>query len=329
VKSDSIIQSHDVTLYGGNDHDIILRPLCDDHLPLLYKWNADPEVLYWTEGGPDIKRSYDAETVHKIYGGPRDRVMYFLVEVDGVPIGECWLQRMNVQEILDLYPGKDVRRIDMMIGEKAYWGKGLGTAFVNMLIDYAFYGEGVDVMHCFAEDYNVRSCKLWERLGFTQAYAFELPPGQKGSIQYHFALTRETFRQRRRTHISAEQRFEMAISDLQPCQLCISAGKLQMVQEWFDPANKTIFDPIPIKRLNGRVIMVDGHSRAVAAFLQGWDTIPVYWDTDPLDMRAYAMDVQWCDEEGIHGIADLAQRIVPHKEYEVLWRKRCMEMVLT
>ena len=30
----SIIKTHDVTLYGGNDVDIVLRPLCDEHLPI-------------------------------------------------------------------------------------------------------------------------------------------------------------------------------------------------------------------------------------------------------------------------------------------------------
>lgn len=41
----SIIQ-HDLTLYGGNDaYQIVLRPLSDEHLPYLYQWNADPEVL--------------------------------------------------------------------------------------------------------------------------------------------------------------------------------------------------------------------------------------------------------------------------------------------
>ena len=42
----SIIKTHDITLYGGNDTDIVLHPLCDYHLPLLYKWCTDPEVLY-------------------------------------------------------------------------------------------------------------------------------------------------------------------------------------------------------------------------------------------------------------------------------------------
>ena len=32
---------------------LVLRPLTDEHLPLLYKWNADPEVVYWSDDGND------------------------------------------------------------------------------------------------------------------------------------------------------------------------------------------------------------------------------------------------------------------------------------
>ena len=111
----SIIKTHDTTLYGGNDIDIVLRPLCDEHLPLLYKWCADPEVLYWTEGGiNDTDLSYGADTVHAIYGGVSQNAFCFLVEADGVPVGECWLQKMNLPEIKAMYPETlDVRRIDM------------------------------------------------------------------------------------------------------------------------------------------------------------------------------------------------------------------------
>lgn len=44
----SIIKTHDITSCGGKD-DIVLRPLSNEHFPYLYKWNADPEVLYWSE----------------------------------------------------------------------------------------------------------------------------------------------------------------------------------------------------------------------------------------------------------------------------------------
>ena len=103
---------------------------------------------------------------------------------------------------------------------------------------------------------------------------------------------------------------------------------MRLVRDWFNPDNADDFDPIPIKKFNGNILMTDGHTRAVAAHLAGWDSVPVYWDEDELDMRAYAMDVKWCDEEGIRSPVDLADRIVPHKDYERLWRKRCMEMML-
>lgn len=189
-----IITTHGVTLYGGTDrHRIVLRPLCDAHLPLLYRWNADPEVLYWTEGGEDIERSYDQDTVHAIYGGVSQEGHCFLVEVDGAPVGECWLQRMNLENVSSMYPGLDVRRIDMAIGEKEYWGRGIGTAFVGMLAEFAFTVESVDVLHCLAEDYNVRSWRVWLKNGFRLVKVEELPQPRKGRFQYHFALSRAEF----------------------------------------------------------------------------------------------------------------------------------------
>lgn len=81
----AIIKSHDITLRGGNaEYDIVLTPLSDEHLPLLYKWCADPEVLYWTEGGAyDPNLSYDYDTVHDIYGGVSQNAFCFLVEANG------------------------------------------------------------------------------------------------------------------------------------------------------------------------------------------------------------------------------------------------------
>lgn len=43
-----------------------------------------------TEGG-DPNLSYDAETVHVIYGGVSQNAVCFLIKVNGIPIGECWL----------------------------------------------------------------------------------------------------------------------------------------------------------------------------------------------------------------------------------------------
>lgn len=324
----NIIKTHDITLYGGNDINIVLHPLCDEHLPLLYKWNADPEVLYWTEGGrDDANLSYARDTVRQIYGGVSQNAFCFLIEADGAPIGECWLQKMNLPAVKAMYPENlDVRRIDMAIGEKSYWNKGIGTQLIGMLIDFAFCGEQIDVLHCFSEDYNVRSWRMWEKHGFKRVLEEPLPQPQKGKAQYHYRLTRKEFVEKHRFIVPMEKQFLLPILQLQPSQLYISEGKLCLVREWFDPDSKGGFDPIPVKRLNDRIIMTDGHTRAAAACLARWDSVPVYWDEDKIDMRTYEMDVSWCHEEGIHSPVDLAGRIIPYKDYERLWRKRCMEM---
>jgi hypothetical protein len=73
--------------------------------------------------------------------------------------------------------------------------------------------------------------------------------------------------------------------------------------------------------------MTDGHTRAVTAYLAGWVSVPIYWDTNIVDKRPYSVDISWCDDEGIGNPADLAKRVVSHKDYERLWRKRCMELM--
>jgi RimJ/RimL family protein N-acetyltransferase len=193
VKKASVITSHDVTLYGKTgEYDITLRPLCDEHLPLLYKWNADPEVVYWADtGNADV---FDEKSVREIYGNVSENAFCFLAEANSIPIGDFWLQKMNIPEVSALYPGLDVRRIEACIGEKSFWGKGIGSAVLGMLIDFAFRVEHVDVLHCFAADYNHRSQKMLLKLGFRPCG--ENDAGEeslRAKIEYHYRLTKQKY----------------------------------------------------------------------------------------------------------------------------------------
>ena len=161
-----VIRTHNITLYDNcGAQSLTLRPLADGHLPLLYRWCADEEVMRLADEGGTV---CDAETARTLYGRVSQTAHCFLIEADGVPVGECWLQRMDVSSVRSMYPaGVDVRRIDICIGEKAYWGRGIGTAAVRMLVKFAFEREGTDVLHCLCAEENVRSCRLWERCGFS------------------------------------------------------------------------------------------------------------------------------------------------------------------
>jgi len=101
----SVLRRHDVTLQKGR---IVLRPLTEDDWSTLLRWNSDPEVLHFSEGD-DAKR-YDLAQVQAIYRGVSQNAYCFVIEFTGRAIGECWLQRMNLERILARYPGQDCRR---------------------------------------------------------------------------------------------------------------------------------------------------------------------------------------------------------------------------
>jgi len=126
--------------------------------------------------------------------------------------------------------------------------------------------------------------------------------------------------------ISMVEIFQMEILNIRPSQLYISAQKLQIIQETLNPEDLKLKEPIPIKKLNGKTIFVDGHTRAVALYLLGQKTIQVYWEHEELEWNMYEICVQWCVDEGIHSVIELSNRIVSHEEYKILWYKRCDDL---
>ncbi|MCK4933764.1 hypothetical protein KAS06_03750 [Candidatus Bathyarchaeota archaeon] len=119
--------------------------------------------------------------------------------------------------------------------------------------------------------------------------------------------------------------FLMKLDAIQPSQLYISSKKLDIITKSF-PSKLISIEPIPIKKLGDRIVFVDGHTRAFAAFLRGFSEVPVYWEYEEEDWEAYEICVKWCKEEGTHTIADLMDKVISHQEYEKLWLGRCAKM---
>ena len=121
-------------------------------------------MLAWAEGDEIESRTLD--DVQRIYRAISVNAHCFLMELDGEPIGECWLQRMNLERLVARHPGEDVRRIDIAIGVPALWGQGLGREAVGLLLDFGFRREGVDVIYACVDAGNMRSRRMFESLGF-------------------------------------------------------------------------------------------------------------------------------------------------------------------
>ena len=117
--------------------------------------------------------------------------------------------------------------------------------------------------------------------------------------------------------------YKLTLKDLQPSQFYISERKLASVEAWFDPADLSNFEPIPVKELDGVPVITDGHTRAVAALRVGVDRVPLVWDTDELDWRLYRACVTACRRRGILSSADLLTRIISAEEYVEQWDAWC------
>ena len=120
--------------------------------------------------------------------------------------------------------------------------------------------------------------------------------------------------------------FLMNLKDIQPSQLYISKRKLAKIQEKFDPNNFESLEVIPVKKLGTDIVYSDGHTRAYAAHLLGWQEVRVEWETEDLDWEMYEVCVDWCKQAGISTIADLSSRVISHKDYEILWYERCNQL---
>ena len=121
--------------------------------------------------------------------------------------------------------------------------------------------------------------------------------------------------------------FSVPIGLLTPSQLYISEAKLAAVRTWFraDALTESLArtDPIPLKRMAGRLLMLDGHTRAAAAYLAGAEALPCEWEKEEWDWAAYAADIDLCASEGVTSVAALSRRIVSEEDYRILWDERC------
>lgn len=181
------LAEHAITLAGER---VVLRPMTEGDWDLLLKWHQDAEVLYFTEG--DQVASHTLAEVQHIYRSVSREALMFMIEHGGAPIGECWLQRMNLERVLRRYPGLDLRRIDLMIGEKQLWGRGLGSEAIGLLVTYGFEQERVDaIFGCDIGDYNARSLRTFQKIGFRLDASYPEPPGRKARVVHDLVLTRQ------------------------------------------------------------------------------------------------------------------------------------------
>ncbi|WP_302372471.1 histone acetyltransferase [Enterococcus asini] len=122
---------------------------------------------------------------------------------------------------------------------------------------------------------------------------------------------------------------KLPLKELQPSQLYLSQDKVQKVTSWYDSSPMT---PIFVRKFANcdDWVITDGHTRAFVASLKGATTIPVQLDEEDYSdgvIKLYEQCIDWCREESISQINDLATRQLLQKDYQKHWIDRCQKQL--
>ena len=165
-------------LYG--DKNIIMRKMidCSEDYTLMVKWLTNPTVCEYYEGKT---KPLDLEKVkekfaHRARG--ESRVIVCIIEYENQSIGFLQFYQSEPDEygeskIIDMSKYKNPYGIDIVIGEPAFWNKGIGTTVLRLTIQYLFEDKNADIVFIDPQTWNVRAIKSYEKSGFVPLKVIE------------------------------------------------------------------------------------------------------------------------------------------------------------
>ena len=116
--------------------------------------------------------------------------------------------------------------------------------------------------------------------------------------------------------------------ELKPNNWFINSAKLDRVREAWLNGMQDMLPPILVSEIDGTLALIDGHSRAYAAYENG--RIRINADLEEIDdiegtSALYKYIHRHGPSQGIRTIADLANRIVSPQDHQKLWISWCSE----
>ncbi|MGE8203868.1 GNAT family N-acetyltransferase [Heyndrickxia sp. NPDC080065] len=139
---------------------IMMRKMRSDDTEIYHVWRNDMEVMHSSNPFLD---TYDIEETkdfvnHIILGSSSSKSYIIMDKESDTPIGITSL--INID-----YKNRQAECI-IDIGEKSYWGKGIGTEALTLLLNYAFLEMNLHRVSLRVFSFNDKAINLYKRLGF-------------------------------------------------------------------------------------------------------------------------------------------------------------------
>ncbi len=114
------------------------------------------------------------------------------------------------------------------------------------------------------------------------------------------------------------------IDQLQPSQPYLSQGRLNNISRHTDFLNR----PVPVRLVQGRLCIVEGHERCFALASTGITEVETYIDTCTSPTEAEFQDlVNYTCDKGVSSIHDLEDHVLSPAEFRHVWLEKKKNIV--
>ena len=152
---------------GADQAELVIRIATADDIPVLERWDVDPDVIAATSDDPDAKQAFDGAIWPDEIAANNDVSCYYIVELGGRPIAA--MQVIDPQLEPSHYWGEaeaNLRAIDIWIGAKADRNQGHGARMMAAMIERCFADPDVTAILVDPLNSNQAAHRFYQRLGF-------------------------------------------------------------------------------------------------------------------------------------------------------------------
>jgi diamine N-acetyltransferase len=137
--------------------EVRLRAIERDDIPAFLRWLNDPEVKHFLLWHKPLSAAME-EQWFEAQLKSRNSMVLGIETNAGVHIGNIGLDDIDWKS--------RHAELGIVIGEKAYWGRGYGSDAIRALLRYAFGELNLHAVHLRVYDYNERGMRAYAKCGF-------------------------------------------------------------------------------------------------------------------------------------------------------------------
>ena len=143
-------------LIGEN---VCLIPIDKEYLSIYQKWMNDPEITFYLNTYLPVTREQEQDWYENASRNVNEPVFSIRDNSTNKIIGNCSIRII----------WKDRRgNLGIVIGEKDYWDKGLGTESLQLLLNYGFNALNLERIELEVFSKNLRALKCYDKVGFIE-----------------------------------------------------------------------------------------------------------------------------------------------------------------